>query len=271
MDFVNPDEKQIKINGLNVNYKIIGDGGMPIILLHGWGIDSDKYSKTAWQLFLQTTNYKQQITIFAPDLPGFGKSDNPPEAWGVSDYAEWLKNFVSTINLSSFILIGHSFGGRIAVKFAAKYPEKLRVLILTGSAGVKHPLTVKQKLFYALAKIGKAIFSLPLINSLEKPAKKLLYKVAREKDYYRAQGVTKETFRKVIDEDLTPYLEDIKIPALLIWGQNDCSTPLGDAYIMMDKIKGSELKIVENSNHSLPYQKPEEFAKIVAEFIRKNR
>lgn len=268
MELVKSEEKLIKIDSLSINYKQIGDGNIPIILLHGWGVDSDKYTTTTSQLFLQTTNYKLQPVIFVPDLPGFGKSDNPPKAWGVGDYAEWLKNYAMAINLSSFVLIGHSFGGRVAIKFAAKYPGKLKALILTGAAGIKHPPTLKQKIFYALAKTGKKFFSLPLLDYLRKSAQKLLYKAAQEKDYYQAEGVMKEIFKKVIAEDLAPYLDKIKTPTLLVWGAKDKSTPLEDGKLINKKINGSILKIIGSADHRLPYQNPQEFAKIVFEFIK---
>ena len=189
------------------------------------------------------------------------------------------------------ILIGHSFGGRIAIKFAAKYPEKLKALILTGAAGIKHPPTIKQKLFFALAKGGKVIFSLPLLNYLQNSAQKLLYRLVREKDYYQTEGVMRETFKKIIAKDLTPFLEKIsacggsaeggKTPTLLVWGAKDHSTPLSDAYIMKEKIsafggsavggENCKFKIIFNADHRLPYQEPQEFAKIVMEFIKKSR
>lgn len=263
-------EKQIKIDGLNINYKIIGNGNMPIILLHGWGVDSDKYIETLKQLSVQSSEF----SVYAPDLPGFGKSDNPPEAWGVSEYTELIKKFMNELGLKDLILIGHSFGGRIAIKFAEKYPQILKALVLTGAAGIKHPPTLKQKIFYILAKIGKAVFSLPIINMLQKPAQKLLYKAAQEKDYYQAQGIMRETFKKVINEDLTPYLGKIRIPTLLIWGRNDRSTPLRDGQLMHLEIQSAsgrtKLEVVDEANHSLPYQIPEKFAKIIAEFIKKD-
>ncbi|MBU4368853.1 alpha/beta hydrolase [Patescibacteria group bacterium] len=298
MNYVKFEEKQILIDGLKINYKQIGDGNIPIILLHGWGVSSDKYTETAKEL-LRFTIYDLRFTIFIPDLPGFGKSDNPPEAWEVNDYVEFIKEFqvqlgsrASKSNLEAelpskkIILIGHSFGGRIAIKFAAKYPEKLKALILTGAAGIKHPPTIKQKLFFALAKGGKVIFSLPLINYFKKPAQKLLYKIIREKDYYEAHGVMKETFKKIIAEDLAPFLEKIsafgaapaggqgsaaggKTPTLLVWGGKDKSTPLSDGKFMHFKIQNSKFKIIFNANHSLPYQYPEKFANIVMEFIKK--
>lgn len=268
MVLVKLEEKQISIDNLKINYKIMGTGGTLIILLHGWGINSDKYAETANQLFSQAASYKLQASIFMPDLPGFGKSDDPPTAWSVDDYVKLVRKFADNLKMNNFILIGHSFGGRIAIKFSAEHPEKVKALILTGAAGIKHPLTARQKTFYAAAKAGKVIFSLPLINELEKPAKKILYKAAREKDYFEAKGIMKEVFKNVA-EDLTPFLDKIKAPTLLVWGKNDRSTPLGDAYIMKEKVANSRLEIVEDSNHSLPYQNPQKFAKIILEFINK--
>lgn len=266
MAFVNmQQEKEVLINNLRINYKIFGNGNIPIILLHGWGINSDKYVETANQLVIHDSRFM----ILVLDLPGFGKSNEPSTIWGVDDYVELIKNFSNNLKLENIILIGHSFGGRIAIKFAAKYPEKIKALILTGAAGIKRTLTVKQKTFYYLAKIGKIFFSLPLISKFEKLAQKVLYKATGEKDYYNAQGVMKETFKKVIAEDLTPSLEKINKPTLLVWGENDLSTPISDAYIMKERIKKSELVIIEKANHGVPYKNPDEFSKIASNFIKK--
>ncbi len=332
MNPVNPQENQIKINGLDINYKMIGSGDVPIVLLHGWGISSDKYLETVDALLIQTTNYKLQTRIFIPDLPGFGKSEEPSENWNLDNYVEFvnefvdrvvskekrfeqIKNIISNIesigisflklgqksssqetgvndiekkspnplyekgnnlflNYKKIILIGHSFGGRIAIKYAVKYSEKIEKLILTGAAGIKHPLTLKQKLFYILAKIGKKVFSLleeaklPIGSLASECAQKLLYKAAREKDYFSASPKMKEIMKNIIIEDLTPILNQINIPTLLLWGRDDHSTPLSDGKIMNGKIENSKLEIIDNANHSLPYQKPKEFAETVLKFIK---
>ena len=289
-------EKQIQINGLNINYKTIGDGKIPIVLLHGWGVSSDKYTELIKILY---SILNTQYSILILDLPGFGKSDEPKENWNLDDYVEFVDEFIKKASrksgfelvkdllknlnlnrglasvatgakpLQKSILIGHSFGGRIAIKYTAKYPEKIDKLILTGAAGIKHKLTAKQKIFFILAKTGKTIFSLPIINNLEKYARKFLYKVAREKDYYQASLRMKETMKNVLDEDLTDYLDKIKNPALLVWGREDKTTPLTDGKIMNEKIENSKLVVVNNANHSLPYQKAEKFVKIAEKFIKK--
>ena len=268
------EEKQILIDNLKINYKQIGDGSIPIILLHGWGVNSDKYLVLA-EYLSDFKNEKLKVknhSVYLLDLPGFGKSDAPSVAWGVDEYAELVKKFAEILKLEKFILIGHSFGGQIAIKFAAKHPEQLKALILTGAARIRHSSTPKQKIFYILAKTGKVIFSLPIVNNLEKSAQKLLYKAAREKDYFLAQGTMKEIFKKVVKEDLTDDLGKITTPTLLAWGRNDHSTPLKDGQLMYSKIQLAggriKLEIISEANHSLPYQIPEKFAKIVIEFVK---
>jgi len=263
-------EKQIKINNLNINYQKIGNGNIPIVLLHGWGIDSKKYLPL-YEYFLENKNY----SVFIPDMPGFGKSEEPKEDWDLDNYVDLVNEFIEKIfqqypdlSSSNLIMMGHSFGGRIAIKYVVKYPEKVGKLILTGAAGIKHNLTIKQKTFFILAKIGKTLFSLPVISSLQKRAQKLLYRVARVKDYQEASPRMKRVMKKVLAEDLTPYLGKLNLATLLVWGKLDKTTPLSDGKIMNQKIKNSQLVVVEEANHSLPYQKPEEFIKIIFKFLK---
>ena len=300
MKFLNPNkisEKQVEIDGLKINYKTIGAGKIPIVLLHGWGVDSGKYVELIKKLY---TIHNTQFKIIIPDLPGFGKSGEPKENWKLDDFVEFVNKFVEktsrksgfelvkdilkeklekykqygntyyhTETASKIILIGHSFGGRVAIKYAAKYPEKIDKLILTGAAGIKHKLTAKQKALFILAKIGKMIFSLPVIDNFQKPAHNIFSKIARKKkkDYYNASPRMKEIMKNVLLEDLTGYLNKIKTPTLLVWGKEDKTTPLADGEIMKSRVENCELRIVNNANHSLPYQKAEEFGEIVGEFI----
>ena len=169
------------------------------------------------------------------------------------------------------ILIGHSFGGRIAIKYAVKYPEKIEKLILTGAAGIKHSLSKKQRLFSFFIKIGKRIFSFPFMDRFQNFAEKILYKFVSKKDYHKANPTMKEVMKNVIAEDLTSILEKIKTPTLLAWGKLDNSTPLSDGNLMNEEIENSKIIVFDEANHSLPYQRSEEFAKNILEFIEKSR
>lgn len=276
-------ESQAKINGLLISYKIIGEGKTPVVLLHGWGVSSDKYVATAEAILKKDGGYR----FYIPDLPGFGKSEEPKEDWKLDDYVDFAKEFVNKVarreagfelvkNIiagsvkndgqvfrrdgKKIVMIAHSFGGRIAIRYAGKHPEDLERLVLTGAAGIKHALTPRQELSSRLSKAGKKIFGLPVLKGAEKYAKKILYKLAGEKDYNSASPRMKEVMRNVIAEDLAPFLGDIQAPTLLIWGVKDNSTPLSDGELMEKKIPDAKLSVIPEANHSAVYYKPEEFA-----------
>ena len=90
-------ERQIKINGLNINYKTIGAGKIPIVLLHGWGVSSDRYLKLVGYLS-QFSIFNFQFSIIIPDLHGFGKSEEPREDWDLDNYVEFVNEFIKKIN-----------------------------------------------------------------------------------------------------------------------------------------------------------------------------
>ncbi|MCK4781532.1 alpha/beta hydrolase [Candidatus Parcubacteria bacterium] len=224
-----------------------------ILILHGWGSFSEKWRKTGDLLS------KNNFQVIAPDLPGFGKSSDPPKPWDVDDYVEWVKNFIVQKKLKNFFLLGHSFGGRVAIKFSAKYPEKVEKLILVSSAGIK-PKTNHLN-FLAGAKKVKWLPGFSL-------TRKIFYKyILRKTDYFKAKGVMRETFKKIIEEDLTFHLSKIKISTLIIWGDKDKMTPISDAYLMNRKIPNSKLEILKNIGH-FPYLKcPEKLSEIILKFI----
>jgi len=98
--------------------------------------------------------------------------------------------------------------------------------------------------------------------------RQLFYFLARERDYYHLSGVKKEIFKKVIRHNQRKFLKKIGMAVLLIWGENDFSTPLENARFLNRKIKNTKLVIVKGANHQLPYQKPERFAKEMALFLK---
>ena len=263
-------EKQVKIDGLEINYQEIGEGIVPVVFLHGWIKDCKKYSPL-YNYFLE----EQKYSVFIPDMPGFGKSAEPKDVWNLDNYVELVDKFIEKVcwqkpkeGEQKIIIIAHSFGGRITIKYSVNYPEKVDRIILTGAAGIKHRLTIKQKILFIIAKVGKILFSLPGISRLQKSAQKILYRASGVKDYYQASPKMKDIMKNVLEEDLTSYLEKIKPATLLVWGKLDKTTLLSDGKTMNQKIKNSKLIIIDDANHSLPYQKPKEFTKSIFEFLK---
>lgn len=236
----------------------------PVLILHGWGSSSKSFEEISRILS------EKGCQVFAPDLPGFGSPKAPDNPWPLDEYVHFVLNFARAQDLNKFVLMGHSFGGRIGIKFAVKYPEKLSGLILYAAAGIKPKGQAKKKFFLIAAKIGNAIFSLPVLHGLKDFMKKILYRFTGSTDYYRANGVMKEVMKKVIAEDLTPLLPNIKIPTLIIWGSGDRITPLADAKLMENNIKDSELVIMDNLGHSAHKEQAEKFTEIVLSFLAKH-
>lgn len=231
-----------------------------IVILHGWGSRSDSWSNV--KEILQNQGYN----VIVPDLPGFGKSAPLSEIWSVNNYVDWIDNFIKKHNYNNqkIFLLGYSFGGRIAIKFAAKYPERLKGLILCSAAGITPRPKIKIAIFNLLSKIGNLIFSLPFLKVFQRPTRKIIYLLCRNRDYYYLQNETmRQTFKRVIEEDLTSYLSQIKIPSLIIWGEKDKLTPIADAYKMHQQIKDSVLKIIPQGKHSFYLQYPEKLANII--------
>jgi len=233
-----------------------------ILILHGWGSCAKNWSQVKELL------ENQGCKGYVPDLPGFGKNPPPEKAWSIGDYVEWVREFCEKQGLSQVFLVGHSFGGRIAVKFTIKYPEELRKLILCAPSGITPRRKTKIFLFSILAKIGNAIFSLPLLKKIQPLVRKVIYFIIREHDYYLAPGIMKETLKKVVKEDLKPYLDQIKTSTLIIWGEKDTWLPVSDAYILKKEIKNSTLEIIPNVDHGINLEAPEILAEKILNFLK---
>jgi pimeloyl-ACP methyl ester carboxylesterase len=210
-----------------------------------------------------------------PDLPGF-KETPPQKPWSVNDYLEWVKEYVDKLSkvqgrsIEPFFLLGHSFGGRLAIKFATLYPQKILGLILVDSAGVGKEKTFRQKIILKLAKFGHFIIALPLLGRLIFPFfQKLAYFLAGTKDYYLIKNqVMKETFKKVIAEDLTSYLDKIKVPTLIIWGKKDKIVPAKIGYLIKEKMPLAKLEILSGVGHNPHLEAPQILAEKILNFVK---
>ena len=255
------EERVIFLNDLKTNYKIAGSGPA-VLILHGWAGSSDSWTKVLE--ILSENGFK----IICPDFPGFGKSKIPPKAWDLKDYTQWLKDFIEYLKLENFFLLGHSFGGRVAIKFSLFYPEKVKTLILCSSAGIKQKRGLKEKIIFSLALLGNAIFAPQILSRFKDKARHLFYKFLRNRDYTRADGTMKETMKKIIAEDLLPELAKIKVKTFIIWGQKDNIVPIKYAHIFKEKIENSKLEILPRLRHSPHLEAPEEFAKVFLNFFQ---
>ncbi|MBZ9572744.1 alpha/beta hydrolase [Patescibacteria group bacterium] len=233
-----------------------------LIILRGW-----QSSKGKWQEVKENIE-SDEIEVIIPDLPGFKPETELEKPWNLDDYTEWLKDFSQ--DREKFFLLGHSFGGRVGIKFAVKYPQKLYGLVLVSAAGVKKEPRVSSKILGWGAKMVRTlkIEEMPETKGLWQIFRKLFYRyILRKTDYLEVSGFLKDTIKNILKEDLTPLLKEIKVPVLILWGEKDKITPLSDATLMKKEIKFSELQILKNIGHTPHLENPELLAQKVKEFL----
>src|SRR3972149_2244169 len=222
--------------------------GKVILLLHGW--QDNLHTFDALTKFLSKTN-----RVIRLDLPGFGQSETPKETWGLDNYVEFVKNFIQKLNLQVDAFVGHSFGGRIAIKGAAENNLKPAKIILINSAGIAKSKTLRNYILKIFAKIGSFITYIPPFVFWREKLRQKIYKFIGS-DYLDAHEMQK-TFLKIISEDLSENAKKINTPTLLIWGENDTETPLSDGKLLSRLISHSKLEIINEAGHFVHQEKPE--------------
>lgn len=241
-----------------------------LVCLHGWG--ASKHSFDELRAALKDTD----IEILTPDLPGFGDEPEPSRPFTVDDYCDWvieyLVNREERIEKRDWYLLGHSHGGRIAIKLVAKKLGTKNYtlpthLFLCAAAGIRHPRHFKRAFGLMLAKGGKALFSLPGLKSLAPLGKKLLYKLVRVHDYEKASDVMRKTLINVSKEDLRPLLKNISIPTDIFWGTEDGMTPYGDAKIMESEIPNAVLHTYKGVHHRVHRDRAKEIAETIEQVL----
>lgn len=209
---------------LDISYKILNpQSKVDLIILHGWGSNKNLMEQSF-------SPYMKGFRHIYIDLPGFGKSTCPCPL-ETSDVARIVELLMIYINASKDIILGHSFGGKVALLLEPK------VLVLVSSAGIyiNKSLKVKVKiaLFKTLKKFGftklHSFFVADDAKSLSEP----MY----------------ETFKKVVNEDFTYEFEHYKSKALVCWGRNDTATPLQSGKKIHSLLEDSTLKIYDGDHY----------------------
>lgn len=234
-----------------------------ILILHGWGSSAQSWQK------VKTALEERGAEVILPDLPGFGQNQILEKPWSIQDYAQWVFDFCQKKNLSQFFLMGHSFGGGVAVKLINSFPLDIRGLILVSPALRRRKGPVYWFVLF-WAKIGKIVFFLPPLSFLQPLARKIIYFIIGKRDYYRLENKTiKKTFRNVVEEDMIGYLPAIKLPSLIVWGEEDKMTPLKDAFLVQKNLGNSQLEIIKQAGHALNLHNAGVLVEKILTFINK--
>ncbi|MDE7162472.1 MAG: alpha/beta hydrolase [Clostridia bacterium] len=173
----------------------------------------------------------------APDMPAFGASSPIMRAWSVGDYAEWLKHFIDAADIKGADIIAHSFGARVALKLLSSDPSYADKLIITGGAGLVKPRS------------DAYIRQVKRYRRIKKLFPRYAEKHFGSEEYRSLSPIMKESYKKIVNEDLRGCARCIKNETLLIYGSADKVTPPDEeGAIFNSLIAGSALEIIDGGH-----------------------
>ena len=240
--------------------------GFPLVLIHGF-LGSSKMWKP------QISFFKKKFRVIAPDLPGFGESQNIKSYKSIKSIATLLINCLKEKEINKYILLGHSMGGMIVQEMAKINSEKISKLICysTGPTGeMTERFETIEKSREELKKNGLPITALRI-------AKTWFIKKEKAKYFYLCSSASKSISFKTADNALIAMknwkglnnLKSIKNETLILWGDKDKSYSLDQAKTLNKNIKNSKLKIFQGCSHNIHLEKPNDFNETINEFIKR--
>lgn len=222
--------------------------GEPLVFLHGWGARKECF-------FYQTSYFCRFYRVFAFDFPGFGGSGAPPAAWDVGAYAAFTERLLRARGLAGARLVAHSFGGRVALKLLARRQDLFSRALLTGCAGIPPRRGPGYRCRVRAYRIAKRI------------APRFAERRFGSAEYRALSPMRRESFKKIVNEDLTPCLAHIRTPVLYVFGRQDRATPPYMAEILQKNTPQAGLVYLPGSHFCFSEQ-PAAFNAVAREFFR---
>lgn len=242
-------------NDLKIYYQeTTGLGPLILLFIHGAGGSNKRWSG-------QLKALKGLCRALALDLPGHGQSSGRPFL-SINEYTELIADFVRALNIGKLVIVGQSMGGAIALEFALRYEKKLYGLILIGTGA---RLRVNRQVLYALAggelplQNISNLFGSAAPTSLVQSFKREMERLSP--DLYLADYQACENFDRMSD------IQKIKVPALIIVGDEDKMTPVKYAQYLNNQIANSRLRIIQDAGHMVMLEKPEEVSEAIIDFL----
>lgn len=268
-----------------------GGKGSPVLFIHGLG--SSGYIE--WRFTLP--EFVKSHRVFAPDLPGYGRSDKPRTArYGIPYFGRVIDRYMESRGLREAVVVGTSMGGRIALELALHYPDRVGKLILVNSLGLGRPRIQPYYPLMMLPRVGETLLH-GMRHSLRLVPSPVLRRVAARfvgaagdldktmsdeyldhmREMYAAEGYSAaylatvrsmsrpQAFFRTLD--VSSRLDKIKAPLLLVWGANDPLFPLEHATRAHAAVAGSRLAVITGAGHTPQAERPEEFNEHLARFL----
>jgi pimeloyl-ACP methyl ester carboxylesterase len=248
-----------------------------------------------WRFNLGAVAHRHRI--YAPDLPGFGRSEKPRARYGIPYFTRFIERYMEARGLRSAAVVGTSLGGRIALELALEHPRRVSKLVLVNSLGFGRPNVHVSYGLVTIPRLGEAVMGMAR-DALHWAPSHLIRRVAGRlggasndlkrtmddayldnlRELYAAQGYHDAylaTVRSLVrptalfggQHDATERLKELLIPVQLIWGADDPLFPLVHATRAQSLIKGSKLAVIEGAGHTPQAERPEEFNRVLDKFL----
>jgi pimeloyl-ACP methyl ester carboxylesterase len=234
--------------------EVLGEGAPGILALHGWGRRGSDFRRAL-----------SDLPVLAPDLPGFGASPAPSEVIGAQGYARALAPMLDAFT-DPVLVVGHSFGGRVAMRLAAEHPDRIASVILTGVPLLRLHAPRKPSMAYRLLRLGNRMGLVP-DEVMERRRRR-----SGSADYRAASGIMRDILVKVVGETYEEELRSVTHPIHLLWGSNDREVSVEVARRAMSIREDAglpvSLEVVEGVGHLLPLEAPDRLRSAVMERSR---
>ena len=255
---------EMHLSGVNMHYELTGAGEKRVVLLHGWGCSAELMKPVADAL-------GKDMTVLSVDFPAHGKSSQPPEPWGVPEFAACLKALLTKLNFLPCSVIAHSFGGRVTIELASAEPNMFDRIILTGAAGIRKQADEKASqrtsAYKRLKGMVEASRKLHIFGDLPDKWQEALIQKYGSKDYAALSPDMRRTFVKVVNYDQSEKLSAIRNSTLLVWGDKDTETPLWMGQQMEKSIPDSALIVLNGGTHFAYLEHAARFNAIARSFL----
>ncbi len=228
-----------------------GEGQPKVLVLHGWRRDHRDFDAVLAD---------GDLPAVALDLPGFGATPEPPEAWGSAEYAEAVAPVLKEMG-EAVVVLGHSFGGRVACHLGARYPEAVAALVLTGVPLLRLVPPRRSPWSFRLL---RHLRRLHLIGEGPLDAARQRY---GSPDYQAARGVMRQVFVRVVQETYEEQLKALRCPVALVWGERDLETPVEIARAAAPLVPSATLEVVPGVGHLTPLEAPEALGGAIRRFL----
>lgn len=236
----------VQVNGWPIHYEVTGEGE-PLVLVHGLS-----ESTRVWYRNLDAL--AERYRVYLLDLPGFGAMRKFRRQFDLKQSGAWLDGWMRAVGLETAHLVGHSMGGYVCMALAALRPQRVRRLALVDSIGIRFELPVKRLIYPALKAIGRT-----------EPS----FWGCIGYDYLRAgPAMVFKAARQIVALDATEVLTSVRVPTLVIWGENDDLVPFSAGRQLHERLAGARLFVLPGANHFCMYERPREFNNALLAFLQ---